>query len=154
MSIHAEVDILRHIPLFSQIDTAKLKLIAFTSERLSFEPGQYLFREGDRGDGAYLILDGAVDVQLEAAGGPITVAHLAKNAFVGEMSILCDVPRTAHVMATAHVEALKIKKDTFFQLIRDVPQMAMEIMRELAERLHHTNEELRDARAALLKAKG
>lgn len=149
MSLQTEVDQLRRIPLFSQIDTAKLKLMAFTSERLAFAPGQFLFREGDPGDGAYLILEGSVDVQLQSAAGPITIAHLEQNAFVGEMSILCEVPRTASVMASDKVEALKIKKDTFFQLLKDVPQMAMEIMRELAQRLHHTNEELRDAKAQL-----
>jgi CRP-like cAMP-binding protein len=154
MSLQNEVDQLRRIPLFAQIDTAKLKLMAFTSERLTFAAGQALFREGDPGDGAYLILGGAVEVQLNAEGGPITVARLAENSFVGEMAILCDAPRSASVVAADAVEALKIKKDTFFQLLKDVPQMALEVMRELAQRLHHTNEELRDAKAQLNAAKG
>lgn len=149
MSLQTEVDQLRRIPLFSQIDTAKLKLMAFTSERLAFAPGQFLFREGDPGDGAYLILEGSVEVQLQSTSGPITIAQLDRNAFVGEMSILCEVPRSASVMASERVDALKIKKDTFFQLLKDVPQMSMEIMRELAQRLHHTNEELRDAKVQL-----
>jgi CRP-like cAMP-binding protein len=154
MSLQNEVDQLRRIPLFSQIDTAKLKLLAFTSERISFASGQALFREGDPGDSAYLILGGCVDVQLTAAGGPITVARLDQNSFVGEMAILCDAPRSASVVAADPVEALKIKKETFFQLLKDVPQMALEVMRELAHRLHHTNEELRDAKAQLNAAKG
>lgn len=149
MSLQNEVDQLRRIPLFAQIDTAKLKLMAFTSERLIFATGQALFREGDPGDGAYLILSGSVDIQLNSEGGPIMIAHLEQNAFVGEMSILCEVPRTASVVAAEGVDALKIKKETFFQLLKDVPQMALEIMRELAQRLHHTNEELRDAKAKL-----
>lgn len=149
MSLQNEVDQLRRIPLFAHIDTAKLKLMAFTSERLTFSAGQALFREGDPGDGAYLILSGSVDVQLNSQAGPITIAHLEQNAFVGEMSILCDVPRTASVSASETVDALKIKKETFFQLLKDVPQMSLEIMRELAQRLHHTNEELRDAKAQL-----
>lgn len=149
MSLQNEVDQLRRIPLFAQIDTAKLKLIAFTSERLTFAAGQSLFREGDPGDGAYLILSGSVDVLLSTEAGPITIAHLEQNAFVGEMAILCDVPRSATISASEAVDALKIKKETFFQLLKDVPQMALEIMRELAQRLHNTNEELRDARAQL-----
>lgn len=149
MSLQNEVDQLRRIPLFAQIDTAKLKLMAFTSERLTFAAGQPLFREGDTADGAYLILSGSVDIQLSAPVGPILIAHLEQNAFVGEMAILCDIPRSASVVAAESVDALKIKKDTFFQLLKDVPQMALEIMRELAHRLHHTNEELRDAKAQL-----
>ena len=46
MSIHAEVDLLRKVPLFASIDTAKLKLLAFTSERLTFPAGATLFHEG------------------------------------------------------------------------------------------------------------
>src|SRR5215468_475127 len=90
MSIHLEVDRLRRIPLFAAIDTGKLKLLAFTSERLAFDKGAVLFRQGDRGDSAFLILEGAVDVIVDSPSGPVTVAHLGQNAFVGEMSLLCD----------------------------------------------------------------
>src|SRR5215475_7771127 len=127
MSILSEVDRLRRIPLFAQIDTSKLKLLAFTSERLAFDKGAVLFKQGDRGDSAFLILEGSVDVVVESANGPVTVAHLGQNAFVGEMSLLCDTPRTAAVVATAPLDTLKIKKELFFQLLRDMPQMTLEI---------------------------
>ena len=58
MSLNEEVDLLRQIPLFSKIDPSKLKLLAFTSERLSFGSGQDLFQQGDVGDTAYIIIDG------------------------------------------------------------------------------------------------
>jgi len=152
MSILSEVDRLRRIPLFAQIDTSKLKLLAFTSERLAFEKGAVLFKQGDRGDSAFLILEGSVDVVVESANGPVTVAHLGQNAFVGEMSLLCDTPRTAAVVATAPLDTLKIKKELFFQLLRDMPQMTLEILRELAERLNNTNKELSSAYAKLRSA--
>lgn len=152
MSILSEVDRLRRIPLFAAIDTSKLKLLAFTSERLAFDKGAVLFRQGDRGDSAFLILDGGVDVIVESPNGPVTVAHLGQNALVGEMSLLCDTPRTAAVVATAPLETLKIKKELFFQLLRDMPQMTLEIMRELAERLNNTNRELSAAHAKLRSA--
>lgn len=152
MSILSEVDRLRRIPLFAQIDTSKLKLLAFTSERLAFEKGAVLFKQGDRGDSAYLILEGSVDVVVDSANGPVTVAHLGQNAFVGEMSLLCDMPRTAAIVATAPLDTLKIKKEQFFQLLRDMPQMALEILRELAERLNNTNKELSSAYAKLRSA--
>jgi CRP-like cAMP-binding protein len=152
MSILSEVDRLRRIPLFAQIDTSKLKLLAFTSERLAFEKGAVLFKQGDRGDSAFLILEGSVDVVVDSANGPVTVAHLGQNAFVGEMSLLCDTPRTAAVVATAPLDTLKIKKELFFQLLRDMPQMTLEILRELAERLNNTNKELSTAYAKLRSA--
>ncbi len=49
MTLHEEVEALRSIPLFAKIDASKLKLLAFTSERLNYEPGQNLFKQGDPG---------------------------------------------------------------------------------------------------------
>jgi CRP-like cAMP-binding protein len=145
MSIKEEVEILRNIPLFAKLEPAKLKLLAFTSERLTFEPGQALFQQGDPGDAAYIVIDGEADVLINTAKGPVKVASLGRNAIVGEIAILCDVPRTATVTAKDKTVTLKINKETFFRLVTEFPQMAVEIMRELARRLEKTNEQLRAA---------
>ena len=152
MSINAEVDLLRRIPLFASIDTSKLKLLAFTSERLTFAPGAVLFNEGERGDSAYLILSGQVDVIVASPGGPVKVASIAQNNIVGEMALLGDMPRSATVVASEQLETLKIRKDQFFQLLRDLPQMTLEMMRELAVRLNNANRDLSAARARLRAA--
>ena len=152
MSIQAEVDLLRRVPLFANIDTSRLKLLAFTSERLSFDPGAVLFREGDRGDCAYLILKGKVDVAVNSPKGEVVVAHIGANNIVGEMALLCEMPRTATIIAAEPLDTLKLKKDQFLQMLRDIPQMPLEIMRELAVRLNNVNKELSAAHAKLRAA--
>ncbi|MDZ4870591.1 MAG: cyclic nucleotide-binding domain-containing protein [Alphaproteobacteria bacterium] len=152
MSILTEVELLRRIPLFSNIDTSRLKLLAFTSERLTFENGAILFREGDRGDSAYLILTGKVAISVGSPNGDVVVASLGANNIVGEMSLLCEMPRTATVTAAEPLDTLRIKKDQFFGLLRDLPQMTLEIMRELAVRLNNVNKELSAAHAKLRAA--
>jgi CRP-like cAMP-binding protein len=152
MSIQTEVELLRRVPLFANIDTSRLKLLAFTSERLTFNAGAVLFREGDRGDSAYLILEGKVDVSVGSPNGDVVVAHLGANNIVGEMALLCEMPRTATITAAEPLDTLKIKKDQFFQLMRDLPQMTLEIMRELAVRLNNVNKELSAAHAKLREA--
>ena len=152
MSIHSEVDLLRKIPLFANIDTAKLKLLAFTSERLTFPSGAVLFREGERGDSAYLILSGQVDVAVNSPKGRVSVSTIKEHSIVGEMALRGDMPRTATISAIEQVETLKIKKDQFFQMLRDLPQMTLEIMRELAVRLNNANRELSAAHARLRDA--
>ncbi len=149
MSLKEEVDILRAIPLFSKIEPAKLKLLAFTSQRLSYAPGDELCRQGEPGDSAFIILEGEADVEIDTQAGRITVAKVARNAVIGEIAILCDVPRTATITAKTPMQALRIDKDTFFRLVNEFPQMAVEIMRELARRLERTNQQLR---AAVAKA--
>ncbi|HEY9347383.1 MAG TPA: cyclic nucleotide-binding domain-containing protein [Inquilinus sp.] len=146
MSLAEEVELLKRIPLFANIDTSKLKLLAFTSERVRFPAGQVLCRQGEIGRAAFIIIDGEADVIVDAETGPLTVASVGRNDFVGEIAILCDVPRTATVQARTDVTALVIAKDQFFRMITEFPQMAIEIMRVLALRLERTTKEAARAR--------
>ena len=147
--LHDEVDLLRRIPLFAQIEPAKLKLIAFTSERVAFDAGKVLFNQGDGANAAYVIVEGKAEVMVNSEAGPVTVAVLGPNDFFGEIAILCDVPRTATVRAQSRLVTLRISKDLFLRLIKEFPQMAVSIMRELAHRLEQTNNQLRTAHAEL-----
>lgn len=145
MGVEEEVKVLKRIPLFANIDAAKLKLMAFASQRLAFSPGQYLCRQGDAGDAAFIIIDGDADVVLENGGEGLTVASVGKNDIVGEIAILIDVPRTASIVATTDLVALKVTKDLFFRMVTDFPEMSVEIMRVLAHRLEAANARLRES---------
>ena len=147
MSLKEEVELLRRIPMFARVEPAKLKLLAFASERLTFAPSQELFHQGDMADAAYIIVDGDAEVILETAKGPIRVAQMTKNDLIGEIGILCDVPRTATVKASSNLTTLRISKDLFFSMVTDFPAMGVEIMPELAHRLDHTTTQLREALA-------
>lgn len=147
MLLNDEVGMLRRVPLFSGIEPTKLKLLAFTSDRVSYSAGQILFRQGDEGDAAYVILSGTAEVLVESEGGQIKVAELEPNSIVGEIAILCNVSRTATVRAAAPLEALRIRKEHFLKLLTEFPEMTIEILRVLAERLSHTTTELADARS-------
>ena len=142
MSLQQEVVLLRKIPMFANIEPAKLKLLAFTSERLRYKAGDTLFEQDEMGSSAHIIMDGEADVIVKTPSGPLTVATIGKNDFVGEIAILCDVPRTATVRAQTDMTTLCITKDLFFRLITEFPQMAVEIMRVLAQRLEVTTKEL------------
>lgn len=146
MSINEDVEVLRRIPMFAKVEPSKLKLLAFTSERITYEVGQDLCHQGDMADAAYIIVDGVADVIIETPTGPVTVAKLGKDALVGEIAVICDVPRTATVKATTRVTTLKITKDLFLRMVTDFPAMGVEVMRELAHRLEKTTAELARAR--------
>ena len=152
MSIHEEVELLRQIPLFAKIEPSKLKLLAFTSERLTFRGGEELFHQGDVGDSAYIVIGGKADVILTTDSGDMVVNTVKRNNIVGEVAILCDVPRTATITATSKLTTLRISKDVFFQLIMQFPQMSVEVMRELAFRLERTNRQLQEAVGKLKEA--
>jgi CRP/FNR family transcriptional regulator, cyclic AMP receptor protein len=145
LSLLQEYEMLRQVPFFAGIEPAKLKLLAFMSERVGYDAGRTLFRQGDPADAAYLIIDGEAEIILEGLAGPITVATLGPNDTVGEMGILGDVPRNATVKAKTRLVALRIAKNPFMRMVREFPTMAVSIMRELAHRLDLTNNQLQNA---------
>jgi len=142
MTIESEVQSLRQISMFRDIDPAKLKLLAFTSDRLSYEKGDVLFKQNEISDSTYVIVEGKVEVWLEGGRDRIKVAEVGAGAMVGEMGVLCDQPRSATIEAASHVVALKIGREVFFELLRQFPQMSLAVMRDLARNLAATNAKL------------
>ena len=149
MNLNEEVEVLKGVPIFAKMEPAKLKLLAFTGERMTFGAGQEVCHQGDLGDAMYVILGGAADVLLDTEKGQIRVAEIKKNGFFGETAILLAAPRNATIKASESLLTLKISKDMFYSLVADVPQMAIEVMRELAHRVEETNKKLSEATAKL-----
>lgn len=143
--LSTEVELLRRVPLFSGMEPTKLKLLAYTSDVVTYRAGQVLFRRGDLGDAAYVIIEGDAEVSIATETGDIPVAQLHDGDFLGEIAILCDTPRTATVTASSDLKALRIRKERFFELLRQFPELAIELTRVLAERLARTTAELVEA---------
>lgn len=150
--LSAEVELLRRVPLFAGIEPAKLKLLAFTSEVVTYRAGQVLFRKGDAGDAAYVIIRGDAEVSVVTEAGEFPVAQLHDGDFLGEIAILCDTPRTATVTASSELKTLRIRKEPFFELLKQFPEMAVEMTRLLADRLTRTTAELVEAQRQLSAA--
>ncbi len=137
-----DVEVLREVPIFASVELSKLKLLAFASQRLSFDPGQALCREGESGETAFVIIQGSADVSVKAGQSDIKVATVGRNDFIGDMAILCDMPRTATVTASDKCETLVIGKSQLMGLLRSFPDMSIAMMRVLATRLERTNRAL------------
>src|SRR3981189_1935874 len=117
MNLNAELATLTAVPMLCRFETAKLKLIAFTSERMTYGSGQEVCHQGDGGDAVYVILGGVADVLIDTDKGQLRVAELKKNGFFGETAILCDAPRNATVKASESLLTLKISKEMFYRLV-------------------------------------
>jgi CRP-like cAMP-binding protein len=134
--------------LFRGIDATKLRLLAFISDRTHFAPGEELCRQGEDGDSAFIILEGEADIRVSTPNGEKTVAHLGQHSIVGEIAILCDVPRTATVVAATEMDVLTVSKDDFLRLLKEFPDMSLEVMRTLAQRLERTTQDLAAQKAS------
>jgi CRP/FNR family cyclic AMP-dependent transcriptional regulator len=143
MSLKQEFELLRRVPLFAEIEPSRLKLLAFMSERVGFDAGKIMVRQGDTADAAYLIIDGHAEVIAETPDGPLILATLGANETVGEMGILSNMPRNATVRAKDRLIALRIAKEPFMRMVREFPNISVAIMQELAHRLDAVNNQLR-----------
>ena len=146
MSLEQEVELIRQFPIFSKIQPAKQKLLCFSSDRLTFEAGQVMFRAGDAGDACYIVIDGSIQITVDTPNGPIVVNTLGRNEIIGEIAIFGDVPRTATATAVTRLETLRISKDLFYSVIRENPDAALELIRILASRLANTTAQLTKSR--------
>ncbi len=143
MSLEQEVELIRRVPIFSTTDPAMQKLLAFSSDRLTYEQGQLMFSAGDPPDSAYIVMEGEVDIVVPTARGPLLVSTLTRNDVIGEIGIFGDVPRTATALARTRVEALRISRDVFVNVIRGNPDAAIALVKIIADRLAKTTALLR-----------
>ena len=141
MDIYDNADQLKQVPLFSGCDKSKLNLLAFTSEVITFREGEYLFRLSEPSDSVYVILKGTVDVLYDKdPNNTLKVATLGKNNMLGEMGVFLNAPRSASILATEQVEALKIQADRFIKLATETPQIALSVMKELSSKIAFTGD--------------
>ena len=139
--------------MFAELQPAKLKLLAFASDRISYSVGDVLCRQGDMADAAYVVISGDADVLVTSGEKESKVASLGPNSFLGDMAILCDIPRTATVRANTPMEALRIRKEHMMELINDTPALAVSVLKEVVQRLAKTTKDLSEAKEELAKAR-
>jgi CRP-like cAMP-binding protein len=136
-----EVEVLAGIPLFAGLDRSKLKFLAFTSERVTYNAGQNIFCQGEVGDNAYIIVEGEVEVVLATPDGEKVIGHIGKNELFGELALLIDSPRTATIRTRAKLTVLTISKELFVGLINEDAAISSNVVRAIARRFEGTMSE-------------
>ncbi len=112
----------------------KIKLLAGSDEFESYAAGQVIFREGDPGECMYCVKAGLVEV---IAGGRVLETLEAGHVF-GEMALVDNQPRSATARAKTDCQVVPIDEKTFFFLVQQTPNFALQLMRVLSERLRQT----------------
>jgi CRP/FNR family transcriptional regulator, cyclic AMP receptor protein len=137
-------ELLRRIPLLAGLTGRELDLIAQSSRRVQYPKKSIVFHEGDPGDYLLVILRGRVKVTLLSDDGRETiVAMLERPAFLGEVALLDEAPRSATVMTLEPTEFLQIGRASFKSLLTAHPAIAMKIMARLANELRRATEQIR-----------
>ncbi|MGL5361278.1 MAG: cyclic nucleotide-binding domain-containing protein [Bosea sp. (in: a-proteobacteria)] len=135
-----EVASLQRLPMFRDVEVARLKLIALAGQRIHFALGDTIIRQGDRAQAVYVMMDGEAEIVRRVDGSTVRLATVGAGALVGEMGVILDQPYSGTILALGPVTALQIDAATFLELVNQVPQLSMALIRELSQRLLTTSE--------------
>ena len=121
---------LRDLPILSGLSEAGFDRLTAAGE-LKARPGQVLALEDDAGAGAFLVVEGTVNVELRSR-----TFEVGPGEVVGELSLLVpDVGRVARVRAATAVRCIPIAREDFLELVESEPSFALSLLRVLARRL-------------------
>jgi CRP/FNR family transcriptional regulator, cyclic AMP receptor protein len=137
------VELLRRVPLFSELSTGELDRVAQVGIPRSFPRETRIFHEGDPGDACYIVREGSARVTREHPDGrAITLATLGPGAIFGELAMLDGERRSASVEATENTELVALPASDVRKLIREHPEMAEKLVVALTRRLREANERI------------
>jgi CRP/FNR family transcriptional regulator, cyclic AMP receptor protein len=139
-----EAELLAEVPFFQLLDNEERQFLASELDVVRFKEGDVVFTYGDPGDSLYVIRTGAVEVFFKDDTGERIVLETAREGdFFGELSLLDNGPRTASVVATRDVEALRVDRSDLDHLLRLHPEAALELLTAMGKRMRVTAELLR-----------
>src|SRR4026207_1561882 len=138
------VETLRQVPLFESLDAEAAHELCELLESLDSKAGAVLFRTGDEGDAMYLVEEGKVRICVRAKDGhEVTLTELHRGDFFGEMALLDGKPRSADARVGEDARLAVLSREHFLSFVRSNPNVALEMLTALANRLRHTDELLR-----------
>ncbi len=131
-------------PLFRNLDETERAQILIIGQRRTCKAGEVLFREGDAGDGLYVVVKGSVRISKQGATGEEALAVLEPPAFFGEMALIDFSARAADAIVNDDTELFFIPLQDLRSLIEVQHRIALKILyalcEVLAQRLRETNE--------------
>jgi len=136
-------DILRKVPLFGQLAPADLERVAEISRERAYPRNSVILFEDDPGDALYVVATGQVKVVLIGEDGrEVILSVMGEGEFFGEMALIDDEPRSAHVIAMEDSTLLVIRREDFQDLLKQTPGIGLALLRELSRRLRRVDEKV------------
>lgn len=127
--------ILREISFFEDFSDEELDYFAKNSSLRFFPENTVLFEQGDIGEYLFFVVDGAIEVRVEASGPGHVIGTFGRGSCLGEMSIVDDAPRSATVAVSEPSDLLILTKDRFQSICEANPTIGLKFMSGIARNL-------------------
>ena len=137
------IELLQSVSIFWDLNEDELGHIADKMVAKHFENGNYIFLEDSEGEQCFFVLEGSVKVtRLSKDGREVILAMLNEGDFFGEMSLLDGESRSANVIALEKTKVLTLDRNDFIAVVNDYPQIAVQLLKELARRLRKSDRQI------------
>ena len=131
---------LEHNKLCSQLGAPDLEQLRRIARELSFAPGAEIFKEGDPGDGVYLVKEGLVEISVQGGqAGRYVFTQAGPGDLLGEMAVIEDQPRSANAVARKDTVLYFIGRAEMLELVDRCPALALGLLRDISHRLRGFN---------------
>jgi len=139
-----DVGFLKYIPLFSELSDDDLREILKLAMRQIYKKDNMILIEEEIGSTMFIILDGRVKIsRISDDGREVILSILSEGDFFGEMSILDGQNRSANVVTLDDSKIMIIRREDFLQMLHDYPQIAINLLKELAGRLRRSDAQIK-----------
>jgi CRP-like cAMP-binding protein len=153
MSVRADAESLRALPVFRQCDPVHLQVLAFSAEKHTFLRGEYLVEAGAPARLAYFILSGSADLRLAEKDREQTIGQAEPGSFIGEVAMIGGTRYSLSAVARDGVTAAAISRDLFNKVVQEYPEFGRAVHAVLAERLEQSVRELEGVRGIISRAR-
>ncbi len=131
---------LSEVPLFLQLRESDIAGLANVTQERSYPKNSLILFADDPSDALYVVLSGQVKIVLGAEDGREVILSIhGEGEFFGEMSLIDDEPRSAHVIAMESAKLLILRRDDFNRCLREMPEIATGLLRALCRRLRQAD---------------
>jgi hypothetical protein len=143
-----ELIALKQVPLFSTLTLEQLASIDRLMVTRHYVRGESIFHKGDAGAELYVVVDGEIRIHLDQGGREVTLAHHSAGGVVGEMSVFDEQPRSAGAQATTDTTVRVLRRDRLHAIVHEHPEVLLEFIKNLSQRLRVMDDRLDAARPA------
>ena len=143
------INLLLDIPIFDRLDPDELKVVSNYMNYMDFEPGEIVFKEGEKGDYICFVVEGSLKVlKRTEAGKQVSISTLNRGRSIGEMAVIDDFPRSATVKAHSKSSLIILTRKGFDLILNDHSETGVKILkgiaRLLSQNLRKTSSRLAD----------
>lgn len=131
-------EVIRAVPLFSQLTKGQLRSVATQCVQEEYEAGKEILKQFEEAQLMVAITGGSAKVVRDGR----TIAQVGPGDVVGEMALIDGMRRSAAVVSETPVEAIVLHRTAFLKLLQENPSLSVKLMASLSARLREANKRL------------